>query len=357
MQKTLRSDQAQSKAASQAAIVLRQLCKDYGKTAAVKDASMSVAPGALVAFLGPSGCGKSTTLRLIAGLERPDKGEIRINGDVVAGAGHWVEPEARRVGMIFQDYALFPHLTVQDNIGYGLRAYNKAERARRAQALMDLTALDGMAARYPHQLSGGQQQRVALARALAPQPTLLLMDEPFSNLDASLRVQMREEVRTLVKRLGTTTVLVTHDQQEAFSLADVVVVMLEGRFVQIGAPLEIYLHPVNRTVAAFVGEANFLPGVACGATAESVLGTLPLVTPYRGPVDLLIRPEAIEPTLDAQGVGCIEETVFLGHDQQLRVRLRDGSQLLVRARPHPDWVVGAPVRLNVPNPVLAYPQL
>jgi iron(III) transport system ATP-binding protein len=341
---------------TQPAITLHRLSKAYGKTGAVNDASLTVSPGAIVAFLGPSGCGKSTTLRLIAGLEQPDAGEIRINGQQVAGAGHWVEPEARRVGMIFQDYALFPHLTVAANIGYGLRSYAKAERARREEELMALTALDGMAKRYPHQLSGGQQQRVALARALAPQPTLLLMDEPFSNLDASLRVQMREEVRTLVKRIGTTTLLVTHDQQEAFSLADVVVVMLDGRFVQVGAPLEIYLHPVDRTVAAFVGEANFLPGVAYGKTVKCALGTLPLVTPQHGPVDVLIRPEAIQPSLNAHGVGCIEETVFLGHDQQLRVRLRDGSQMLVRARPHPDWVVGTSVQLTVPNPVLVYPQ-
>ncbi|MCB0116482.1 MAG: ABC transporter ATP-binding protein, partial [Caldilineaceae bacterium] len=271
------------------AITLRQVRKAYGKTRAVKDSSLTVAPGTLVALLGPSGCGKTTTLRLIAGLEKPDSGDILINGQLVAGAGRWVEPEDRRIGMIFQDYALFPHLDIRANIGYGLRGWSKADRARREDEMMALVGLNDMAARYPHQLSGGQQQRVALARSLAAEPAVLLMDEPFSNLDATLRVQMRSEVRSLVKRLGATTVLVTHDQQEALSLADLVVVMFDGNFVQVGAPLDIYLRPVNQAVATFVGEANLLPGIAHGDTVDCALGKLPLVTAQRGAVDVMIR--------------------------------------------------------------------
>jgi iron(III) transport system ATP-binding protein len=341
---------------SKPAITLRQVRKAYGKTNAVKEASLNVEQGALVALLGPSGCGKTTTLRLIAGLEQPDAGDVLINGQHVAGAGQWVAPEARRVGMIFQDYALFPHLTVRANIGYALRSWTKSDRTRREDELMTLIGLDEMGMRYPHQLSGGQQQRVALARSMASQPTVLLMDEPFSNLDAALRAQMRAEVRSLVKRVGATTVLVTHDQQEAFSLADVVAVMLDGRFAQVGAPLDIYLRPVNQTVAAFVGEANFLLGEADGGAVFCTLGTLPLAVPRQGAVEVMIRPEAIVPTLDVNGAACIEQVTFLCHDQQLYVRLIDGSHLLVRVRPHPDWQVDARVQLTVPGLVLAYPR-
>ncbi|MEZ4637628.1 MAG: ABC transporter ATP-binding protein [Caldilineaceae bacterium] len=337
------------------AITLRQVRKAYGKTRAVKDSSLTVAPGTLVALLGPSGCGKTTTLRLIAGLEKPDSGDILINGQLVAGAGRWVEPEDRRIGMIFQDYALFPHLDIRANIGYGLRGWSKADRARREDEMMALVGLNDMAARYPHQLSGGQQQRVALARSLAAEPAVLLMDEPFSNLDATLRVQMRSEVRSLVKRLGATTVLVTHDQQEALSLADLVVVMFDGNFVQVGAPLDIYLRPVNQAVATFVGEANLLPGIAHGDTVDCALGKLPLVTAQRGAVDVMIRPESITPFLDPDAEHRIEEIVFLGHDLQLQVRLQDGSQVVVRTRPHASWAVGEGVRLTVPEAASAYP--
>ena len=232
---------------------------------AVDGLSLRVAEGEILALLGPSGCGKTTTLRLIAGLENPDAGTITLRGQVVAGPGRAVPAEERGIGIVFQDYALFPHLTVADNVAFGLP---RAARRSRVEPVLDLVGLGGFGPRYPHELSGGQQQRVALARALAPAPALMLLDEPFSNLDADLRAQMRDEVERILRTSGTTAVFVTHDQEEAFTLADRVGVLQAGRMEQLAPPQELYHRPATRFVAAFVGAADFLPGLV---TAQGIV--------------------------------------------------------------------------------------
>jgi len=237
---------------------------------AVDGLSLRVTEGEILALLGPSGCGKTTTLRLIAGLESPDAGTITLRGQIVAGPGRAVPPEERGVGIVFQDYALFPHLTVADNVAFGLP---RAARRSRVEAVLELVGLGGFGPRYPHELSGGQQQRVALARALAPAPALLLLDEPFSNLDADLRAQMRDEVERILRTSGTTAVFVTHDQEEAFTLADRVGVLLAGRIEQLAPPQELYHRPATRFVAAFVGAADFLPGVVTAQGIVTEVGT------------------------------------------------------------------------------------
>ena len=280
-----------------AALDCAGLRKSFGDVAAVRDVSLDVRPGEILALLGPSGCGKTTTLRLIAGFERADAGVVRIGGHSVVGERLSLPPEARRVGMVFQDYALFPHLTVGANVQYGLDTPRQAPRdaasglratltrltrryvpfapapadARVREALA-LVSLAEMADRYPHELSGGEAQRVALARALAPRPDLILLDEPFSNLDTRLRAAVRAEVRAILKRAGAAAVFVTHDQEEAFSLADRVAVMWEGRVAQVGTPSEIYRRPATRAVAAFVGDADFLPGRLAGGVVTTELG-------------------------------------------------------------------------------------
>jgi iron(III) transport system ATP-binding protein len=314
-----------------AAILLREVRKTYpGGVHAVAGATLEVAEGSLLALLGPSGCGKTTTLRLIAGLERPEQGLICIGGRQVAGEGAWVAPEQRRLGLVFQDGALFPHLSVAANISFALGARPRTAQADRVGELLALVGLDGLAQRYPHQLSGGQQQRVALARALAPQPAVVLLDEPFANLDVTLRGELREEVAQILRATGTTAVLVTHDQQEALSLADQVALMLGGRIVQYGAPAKLYTAPASRAVASFIGEANWLPGEAAGPTASSRLGALELLHPAHGPVDLLIRPEQLQLHADLSSAWTIQQVRYFGHDQLVTVT-PDG-QLLLRAR-------------------------
>ncbi|MDW8212211.1 MAG: ABC transporter ATP-binding protein, partial [Roseiflexaceae bacterium] len=338
------------------AIELRSVSKWFQRdTPAVDQVSLQAPRGALIALLGPSGCGKTTTLRLIAGLETPDTGEIFLAGERVAGGGAWVPPERRRVGMVFQDYALFPHLTVRENVAFGLNGRSLRERAARVDELLTLTGLADLADRYPHQLSGGQQQRVALARALAPDPQVILLDEPFSNLDAVLRKATREEVRRILRQSGATAVFVTHDQEEAFSIADLVAVMRNGAIEQIGAPHEIYLRPATRTVATFVGEANFVPAHASGRCAECVLGKVLLATPRNGPVEVMVRPEALDLCPDAAGCGLIEEIVFFGHDQLIGIRMCDGTLIQARTGPRIDIVPGARVAVRVQGEAVAFP--
>lgn len=247
----------------------------YGATPVVDDLSLHLEPGAIGCLLGPSGCGKTTVLRAIAGFEPVLAGEIRIGNEVVGRVSWQLAPEARRVGMVFQDYALFPHLDVAANISFGLRALDTAERTRRVDDLLVRVGLPGAGGKYPHELSGGQQQRVALARALAPQPQLLLLDEPFSNLDVDLRERLSLEVREIIKAAGITAVLVTHDQHEAFAVADVIGIMHEGRIQQWDTPYNLYHRPDNRFVADFVGQGVFLPGVVLNPREVSIeLGQL-----------------------------------------------------------------------------------
>ncbi|HZX00311.1 MAG TPA: ABC transporter ATP-binding protein, partial [Trueperaceae bacterium] len=240
-----------------------------------------------------SGCGKTTLLRLIAGFERLDGGSVEVAGKVVASEAVMTRPEHRRIGFVFQDFALFPHLTVLDNVAFGLSGTRAEKRARAAEvlALVGLTVFDS---RFPHQLSGGQQQRVALARALAPQPHILLLDEPFSNLDASLRGSTRDEVRSILARSGITVVMVTHDQEEALAFGDRVAVMRDGRIEQVGTPEQVYFHPGTAFVASFLGRTNLLRGLADGRTATTTIGAVPLSGSAEGRVIISLRPDHLE---------------------------------------------------------------
>lgn len=293
--------------------------------------SLDVPAGRTLALLGPSGCGKTTLLRSIAGLERPSEGTVSIAGELLSGPDRWVPAERRRIGMVFQDWALFPHLSVGKNVGYGLSKLDRSERDLSIEKSLALVGLAGMADRMPATLSGGQQQRVALARALAPKPRVLLLDEPFSNLDTNLRAEVRAEVHHLLLDLGITAIFVTHDQEEAFVLGDRVAVMHEGRIEQIGTPHNIYTAPSSRWVAQFVGEASLLRGSAAGRTATTPLGEIALETERSGPVDVLIRPEQLVVT--DGGDASVELVEFYGHDAMVYVDFGGQS---VRARTEPN---------------------
>jgi iron(III) transport system ATP-binding protein len=268
------------------------LTKRFGPTVAVDDVTIAVEPGEILALLGPSGCGKTTFLRLVAGFERAESGTIELAGRPVVGDRLFVAPERRRVGFVFQDYALFPHLSVTGNVGFGV---DRESRAERVASTLSLVGLGGLGDRYPHELSGGQQQRVALARALAPGPAIVLLDEPFSNLDADLRERVRGEVRSILRTTGTSSVFVTHDQEEAFDIADRIAVMNDGRIEQLGRPEEIYHTPETRFVADFVGDADFLPAEVTADELVTELGAYPMngVDVEPGPVEIMLRPEDI----------------------------------------------------------------
>jgi iron(III) transport system ATP-binding protein len=293
---------------------------------AVDALSLRVSEGEILALLGPSGCGKTTTLRLIAGLEHPDEGTIALRGQIVAGPGRAVPPEERGVGIVFQDYALFPHLTVGDNVAFGLP---RPARRSRVDEVLDLVGLRDLAPRYPHELSGGQQQRVALARALAPAPALLLLDEPFSNLDADLRTQMRDEVERILRASRTTAVFVTHDQEEAFTLADRVGVLRAGHIQQLAPPQELYHRPATRFVAAFVGAADFLRGSVTDQGIVTEVGTFANVDqlPTGGSVDVMIRPDDITFVPQADGLGTIVRRYFRGSETVYCIRLPSGDRV------------------------------
>jgi iron(III) transport system ATP-binding protein len=293
---------------------------------AVRDLTLSVQPGETLVLLGPSGCGKTTVLRLVAGLEEPDAGRILVDGRAVAGDGLFVPPERRQIGMVFQDYALLPHLSVRDNVAFGLHRLDRADAMRRATEALRLVGLEGLAERYPHQLSGGQQQRVALARALAPRPVLVLLDEPFSNLDADRRQHLRGEVREILREAGATAVFVTHDQAEALHIADRIAVMRAGAIEQVGTPDEVFLRPRNRFVAAFLGEAMFLPGRGGPDGIETELGRLDqaLALPPGAEIDLLVRPDDIRLRADASAAPRVESRLFQGMTARYVVRLPSG---------------------------------
>jgi len=298
----------------------------------------------VVSLLGPSGCGKTTALRMIAGFEKPDSGSVTIGGDMVAGPDVFVPPEQRRVGMVFQDYALFPHMTVAQNVGYG------AHDAGVARALA-LVGLEQYRTRMPHQLSGGEQQRVALARALAPGPTAVLLDEPFSNLDATLRDRLRREVRTILKGAGTTTIFVTHDQEDAFAMADVVAVMRDGAVLQVASAVELYRNPVSPWVAGFVGESDVFTGTAAMGSVETALGTFPHASPLRGKVLVMVRPEWVHPSPALDGAAVVVEQEFFGHDQLLVLEL-DGTRLRSRVGHVPGLGIGDRVDVGIDELVL-----
>ncbi|MCC6627883.1 MAG: ABC transporter ATP-binding protein [Chloroflexi bacterium] len=330
------------------------LVKRFGAITAVNGVDLTLARGQFLALLGPSGCGKTTVLRLIAGFETPDAGAIEIAGQRVAGPGFSQPPERRRVGMVFQDYALFPHLDVARNIAFGLP--RGPERGRRIVESLRLVGMAGYQERMPHELSGGQQQRVALARALAPGPDVLLLDEPFSNLDAALRAQVRGEVRQILGAAGATVIMVTHDQEEALSLADQVAVMQAGRVVQVADPFELYQRPATHAVAMLVGEANVLAGEADGISVACALGRLPLARPVQGPVEVLVRPEALTLAIDPDGPASVLTTEFFGHDQLITTRLPAGLTLRARLGPRQRIYPGDRVTLHVTGDVVAFPR-
>ncbi|HEX5367460.1 MAG TPA: ABC transporter ATP-binding protein [Acidimicrobiales bacterium] len=332
--------------------------KSFGTTVAVSGASLQVAQGAVVALLGPSGSGKTTLLRLVAGFEVPDAGTVEIGGRQVAGPSSWVEPDRRRVGMVFQDGALFPHLTVAGNVAFGEPAPGRAEES------LALVGLSHRARSYPHELSGGERQRVALARALATDPDVVLLDEPFASLDAGLRESLREEVVAILRAAGASALLVTHDQQEALSLADEVVVMRAGRVEQSGRPEHVYGHPTSRWAAEFLGAADVVPGTADGRFVECELGRLAADRPLRGPVEVVIRPESVaigpaHPPVAGEGPdvpdGAVKATVvgrsYYGHDQLVRLELASGLRLRSRGPGTTPWHRGDEVRAWVTGPV------
>ena len=271
----------------------------YGGKSVVSELSFALAPGEIGCLLGGSGCGKTTVLRAIAGFEPLQGGRIALNGHWVADANWQLAPERRQIGMVFQDYALFPHMTVANNVGFGLREWNSVDKGRRIDEMLELVGLSDAGKRYPHQLSGGQQQRVALARALAPGPTVLLMDEPFSNLDVELRERLSIDVHNILKETGTTGLLVTHNQQEAFAMADRVGVMVDGQLQQWASPYALYHEPATRHIATFVGDGVFLPARVSAQNCVSFeLGELcriqPLDVALDSDVDVLIRPDDIQ---------------------------------------------------------------
>ncbi len=284
-------------------LLVEGLTRWFGGRAVVQDVTLAVEAGQVTCLLGPSGCGKSTTLRMIAGVERPDSGRILIDGQTVFGPGVNLPPEARGVGLMFQDFALFPHLTVAGNIGFGLRG-DRAECVRRVGELLEKVNLSGFGAKHPHELSGGEQQRVALARALAPRPRIMLMDEPFSGLDNRLRDGIRDTTRDVLKEEGAAVLLVTHEPDEAMRMADEIALMRDGRIVQQGAPYNVYNAPVDKAAAALFSDINVIRGTSKGALTQTPFGAF--LTPGQADgaaVDIVIRPQHLKIDFDRAGRG------------------------------------------------------
>ena len=337
----------------------------YAGNKVVKSLSLSLEQGSIGCLLGPSGCGKTTVLRCIAGFEPVSAGEVLLNGTVVSRKGYNLAPERRRVGMVFQDYALFPHLTVAENIAFGLRDCGRDEKRDRVDELLALVGLGTQGSKYPHEMSGGQQQRVALARALAPAPRLLLLDEPFSNLDVDLRERLSHEVRDIIKTTGTTAILVTHDQHEAFAVADEIGIMHEGRIQQWDTPYNLYHRPQNRFVADFIGQGAFLPGmVLSDGRVQVEIGTLSSDVPiecstscdnceHNCSLDVLLRPDDIVHDDASPMRGEVVHKAFRGADILYTLKLASGAKVLSLVPSHHNHAIGERIgiRLDVDHVV------
>ncbi len=326
-------------------------CRYRGDTV-VQNLSMHINKGSLVGLLGPSGCGKTTILRAIAGFEPVYKGTIILRDDVVSRPGYTRAPDKRKMGMVFQDYALFPHLNVSDNVCFGLRNLDSKEKKLTTGKLLEMVGMENMGNRYPHELSGGQQQRVALARALAPQPEIILMDEPFSNLDIDLRERLSAEVRNILKEQGVTGIIVTHDQNEAFAIGDMVGVMNEGKILQWDTPYNLYHEPADRFVADFIGQGNFLKGTLLTPDSiESEVGILKGNRAYAWPkgtnVNVLIRPDDVIPDKDGELTAEVIQKAFKGAEILYTLKLNTGGTVLSLFPSHYYHEIGEQVGIRI----------
>ena len=321
----------------------RSVSKSYDEEQVLSDFNLDVWKGSITGILGSSGSGKTTALRLIAGFDRPDAGIIEMKNEVIVSDEVWLPPEKRNIGMVFQDYALFPHLTVEKNIAFGL-GKNDLEKGR-LKEVIDMCNLSGLINKFPQELSGGQQQRVALARALAPNPEVILLDEPFTSLDAQMARVLRDEVVELLKDTETTAIIVTHDQEEALSVCDVVSVLEKGKIIQSSTPQEIYLNPLSKTVANSVGDPNILKGFSVDGRVETSLGTF--VSAYEGALDVSIRPECIELNLDSEGSYIVKECTFYGHDQVISFQNSKGEVFRARSLPNTIYEAGDKVNIEI----------
>ena len=321
----------------------RSVTKLYGSEIVLSDFNLDVWNGSIVGILGISGSGKTTALRLLAGFDKPDSGIIEMRNRVISSEDTFLPPEERNVGMVFQDYALFPHLNVEKNISFGLS--RDEIKSGRLEEVLSMCNLETYRNKFPQELSGGQQQRVSLARALAPKPEVILLDEPFTSLDAHMARDLREEVVSLLRQTETTAIIVTHDQEEALSVCDVVSVLENGSVIQSATPQEIYLNPVSQTVANSVGDPNILKGFSVDGRVETSLGTF--VTAYNGALDVSIRPECIELLLDSEGSYVVKECTFYGHDQVISFQNSKGEVFRARSLPNTIYEAGDKVNINI----------
>jgi len=324
----------------------------YDHHAVVDGLQLHIAPGKLVSLLGPSGCGKTTVLRAIAGFQSVTSGEIRLNGKIVSSPGMLVPPEQRNLGMVFQDYALFPHLTVSENIAFGLRRQTAGSKRQVVDRLLELIGMEGYGKRYPTELSGGQQQRIAVARALAPQPSLLLLDEPFSNLDVELRERLAVDVRELLRSQNATAIFVTHDQHEAFVMGEKIGVMNHGRMLQWDTAFNLYHEPNGRFIADFIGKGSFLRGELVSADCVSTTmgrlsGNRAYPWPKGTPVDILLRPDDVL-IVEESPIRCrVTDRAFMGADTLYTLRLEDDVQLLSLMPSRYDYAIGSEVGIEL----------